>query len=56
MCETLYDCRIRVATMEGRRRRGRHSLRWEDGVADDVKLLGENKWMNAARKGTFGGF
>jgi hypothetical protein len=29
------------AKLEGRRKRGRLKLRWEDGVDNDVKALGE---------------
>jgi len=35
--------------VEGRRQRGRPKLRWEDGVMDDARKLGERKWRNAAR-------
>jgi hypothetical protein len=37
------------ANPEGRRNRGRPKLRWEDGVDDDVKPLGEGNWKNMAR-------
>jgi hypothetical protein len=33
--------RILNAKLEGARRRGRSKLRWEDGVDNDVKALGE---------------
>ena len=43
--------RVFVAVVEGRRQRGRSKLRWEDGVAEDARKLGERNWRNAARKG-----
>jgi hypothetical protein len=35
----------------GRRKKakGRPKLRWEDGVMDDARKLGERNWRNAAR-------
>jgi hypothetical protein len=33
----------------GRRQRGRPKLRWEDGVMDDARKLGERNWRIAAR-------
>jgi len=35
----------------GRRKktRGRPKLRWEDGVVEDTRKLGERNWRNAAR-------
>ena len=41
--------RVLVAVVEGRRQRGRPKLRWEDGVRDDTKKLGERNWRNAAK-------
>jgi len=38
-----------VTVVEGRRQRGRPKLRWEDGVMEDVRKLGERHWRNAAR-------
>jgi hypothetical protein len=33
--------RVLVAVVEGKRQRGRRKLRWEDGVMDDARTLGE---------------
>jgi hypothetical protein len=41
--------RILVVVVEGRRQRGRPKLRWEDGVMEDARKLGERNWRNAAR-------
>ena len=41
--------RVLVAVVEGRRQRGRPKLRWEDGVMEDARKLGERTWRNAAR-------
>jgi hypothetical protein len=41
--------RVLVAVVEGRRQRGRPKLRWEDGVKEDARKLGERNWRNAAR-------
>jgi len=41
--------RVLVALVEGRRQRGRPKLRWEDGVMEDARKLGERNWRNAAR-------
>jgi hypothetical protein len=41
--------RVLVAVIEGKRQRGRPKLRWEDGVMDDARKLGEKNWRNAAR-------
>jgi hypothetical protein len=41
--------RVLVAVAEGRRQRGRPKLRWEDGVKEDARKLGERNWRNAAR-------
>jgi len=41
--------RVLVAVVEGRRQRGRPKLRWEDGVMEDVRKLGERNWRNGAR-------
>jgi hypothetical protein len=35
--------------VEGRRQRGRLKLRWEDGVTEDARRLGERNWRNAAK-------
>ena len=41
--------RVLVALVEGRRQRGRPKLRWEDGVTEGARKLGERNWRNAAR-------
>jgi hypothetical protein len=41
--------RVLIAVVEGRRQRGRPKLRWEDGVMDDARKVGERNWRNAAR-------
>jgi hypothetical protein len=41
--------RVLVAVVEGRTQRGRPKLRWEDGVKEDARKLGERNWTNAAR-------
>jgi hypothetical protein len=41
--------RVLVAVVEGRRQRGSPKVRWEDGVREDAKKLGERNWRNAAR-------
>jgi hypothetical protein len=41
--------RILVAVVEGKRQRGRHKLRWEDGVMDGAMKLWDKNWRNAAR-------
>ena len=41
--------RVLVAVAEGRRQRGRPKLRWEGGVKEDARKLGERNWRNAAR-------
>jgi hypothetical protein len=41
--------RVLVAVVEGRRQRGRPKLRWEDGVMEDARKLGERNWRNVAR-------
>jgi hypothetical protein len=41
--------RILNAKPEGRSKRGRPELRWEDGVDSDVKALGERNWKTPAR-------
>jgi len=33
--------RVLVAVVEGRRQMGRPKLRWEDGVMEDARKLGE---------------
>jgi hypothetical protein len=39
--------RVLVAVIEGRRQRGRPKLRWEGGVREDTRKLGERNWRNA---------
>jgi len=41
--------RVLVAVVEGRRQRGRPKQRWEDGVMEDARKLGERNRRNAAR-------
>jgi hypothetical protein len=41
--------RVLVAVVEGRRQMGRPKLRWENGVREDARKLGERNWRNAAR-------
>jgi hypothetical protein len=41
--------RVLTAVVEGRRQRGRPKVRWENGVMDDARKLGERNWRNAAR-------
>jgi hypothetical protein len=41
--------RVLVAVVEGRRQSGRPKLRWEDGVMEDARKLGDRNWRNAAR-------
>ena len=41
--------RFHFPVVEGRRQRSRPKLRWEDGVMDDARKLGERKWRNAVR-------
>jgi len=45
-CFILIQIKIII---EGRRQRGRPKLRWEDGVTEDARKLGERNWRNAAR-------
>jgi len=40
---------VLVAVVEGRRQGGRLKLRWEDGVTEDARKLGERNWRNTAR-------
>ena len=40
--------RFLVAVVEGRRQRCRSKLRWEDGVMEDTRKLGERNCRNAA--------
>jgi hypothetical protein len=47
--EQSHARRVLVAAVEGKRQRGRPKLRWEDGVMDDARKLGEKNWWNAAR-------
>ena len=41
--------RVLIAVVEGRRQRGRPKPRWEDGVTEDARKLGERNWRNAER-------
>jgi hypothetical protein len=41
--------RVLVAVVEGKRQRGRPKVRWDDGVMDGGRTLGEENWRNAAR-------
>jgi hypothetical protein len=45
----LPEKRILNAKPEGRRKRGRPKLRWDDGMDKDVKALGKRNWKNIAR-------
>jgi hypothetical protein len=38
-----------LAVVEGKKQRVRPKRRWEDGVMDDGRKLGEKNWRNAAR-------
>jgi len=49
MEEQTATRRVLVAVVEGRRQRGRSKLRWEDGVMEGARKLGERNWRNAAR-------
>jgi len=40
---------VLVAVVEGKRQRGRPKLRWEDGLMDDARKLGEKNWRNSAK-------
>ena len=40
---------ILVSTVTERRHRGKQKLKWEDGVANDVKTIGRRGLRNAAR-------
>jgi len=41
--------RVLIAVVEERRERGRPKLKWEDGVTEDARKLGERSWRNAVR-------
>jgi len=41
--------RVLVAAVEGRRQRVWPKVKWEDGVNEDARKLGERNWRNAAR-------
>jgi len=41
--------RVLIAVVEGRRQTGKLKLRWEDGVTEDARKLGDRNWRNAAR-------
>jgi hypothetical protein len=45
--------RILVAVVKGRRQQGKPKLRWEDGVMEDARKLGEINWRNATRNSLF---
>ena len=47
----VFERRVLIAIVVGRRERGRPKLRWEDGVREDAKKLGESNWWNAVRNG-----
>ena len=49
MEEQSLTRRVLVAVAEGRRLRSRPKLRWEDGVMEDARKLGERNWRNASR-------
>ena len=49
MEEQSHTRRVLVAVVGGRRQRGRPKLRWEDGVMEDARKLGERNWRNAAK-------
>ena len=49
MEEQIPTRRVLVAVIEGRRQRYRAKLRWEDGVMEDARKLGERNWRNATR-------
>ena len=49
MAEQSPARRVLVAVVQGRRQRGRPSLRWDDGVTEDSRKLGERNWRNGAR-------
>ena len=49
MEEQSLTGRVLVAVVEGRRQRIRPKLRWEDGVMEDARKLGERNWRNGAR-------
>jgi hypothetical protein len=50
MGQQRHAKRILNARPEGSRKRGRRpKLRWEDGVDNDVKPLGDRNWQNLAR-------
>jgi hypothetical protein len=48
MEEQCATRRVLVAVVEGRRERGRPKLRWEDGVMEDERKLGEGNWRDPA--------
>ena len=39
--------RVLAAVVEGRRQRGRPKLRWEDGVMEDARKMGDRNWRNS---------
>jgi hypothetical protein len=47
---TSNDQRILNAKPEGGREKGRLKLRWEDGVDNDVKALGEGNWKRHSQE------
>jgi len=42
--------RVLVAVVEGRIQRGRPKLRWEDGVMEDGRKLGERNWEECCKE------
>ena len=42
--------RVLVAAVEGRRQRGRQKLRWEDGVTEGARRLGERNWEECCKE------
>jgi len=47
MEEQIPTRKVLVAVVEGRKQRGRPKLRWDDGVMEDARKLGERNWRNA---------
>jgi hypothetical protein len=45
-CKKNSHCQTR---RQKKKRKGKPKLRWEDGVANDVKTLGKRNWKNIAR-------
>jgi len=53
-CYCYGGRRVLVAVVEGGRQRGRLKLRWEDGVMEDARKLGERNWGMQQGIGTAG--